>query len=58
MLWPQAPFQNMQLHYSADTGNGKLFLSDFNKKDTLVVGDETFTTKNFEDAPNWVKFDA
>ena len=39
-------------------GKGKLVLSDFNKKDTLVVGDETFTTKNLEEAPKWVKFDA
>ena len=43
---------------SKDRGKGKLVLSDFNKKDTLVVGDETFTTKNLEEAPNWVKFDA
>ena len=39
-------------------GKGKLILSDFNKKDTLIVGDETFTTKNLEEAPKWVKFDA
>ena len=39
-------------------GKGKLVLSDFNKKDTLVVGDETFTTKNLEEAPKWVTFDA
>ncbi|CAE06921.1 hypothetical protein [Parasynechococcus marenigrum] len=39
-------------------GKGKLVLSDFNKKDTLVVGDDTFTTKNLEEAPKWVKFDA
>ena len=43
---------------SKDRGKGKLVLSDFNKKDTLVVGDETFTTKNLEEAPKWVKFDA
>ena len=43
---------------SKDRGKGKLVLSDFNKKDTLVVGDETFTTKNLDEAPNWVKFDA
>ena len=43
---------------SKDRGNGKLVLSDFNKKDTLVVGDETITTKNLDDAPNWVKFEA
>jgi len=43
---------------SEDRGKGKLVLSDFNKKDTLVVGDETFTTKNLEEAPKWVKFDA
>ena len=43
---------------SKDRGKGKLVLSDFNKKDTLVVGDETFTTKNFDEAPNWVKLDA
>ena len=43
---------------SEDRGKGKLVLSDFNKKDTLVVGDETFTTKNLDEAPKWVKFDA
>jgi len=43
---------------SKDRGKGKLVLSDFNKKDTLVVGDETFTTKNLDEAPNWVKFEA
>ena len=43
---------------SKDRGKGKLVLSDFNKKDTLVVGDETFTTKNLDEAPNWVKLDA
>ena len=43
---------------SKDRGKGKLVLSDFNKKDTLVIGDETFTTKNSDEAPNWVKFDA
>ncbi len=43
---------------SKDRGKGKLVLSDFNKKDTLVVGDETFTTKNLDEAPKWIKFDA
>ena len=43
---------------SKDRGKGKLVLSDFNKKDTLVIGDETFTTKNSDEAPKWVKFDA
>ena len=42
------------------TGKGKLILSDFNKKDTLIVGDDSFRLKDLEngDAPKWIKFDA
>ena len=40
------------------SGKGKLILSDFSKKDTLIVDGETITNKNLEDAPKWIKFDA
>ena len=40
------------------SGKGKLILSDFNKKDTLVVDGDTITTQNLEDAPKWIKFEA
>ena len=46
------------IEVNRESGKGKLILSDFNKKDTLVVGDETFTTKNLDEAPKWVKFEA
>ena len=39
------------------TGKGKLLLSDFSKKDRLVVGGEVLKLKDIEngDAPKWVK---
>ena len=42
------------------TGKGKLILSDFNKKDTLIIGDDTFRLKDIQDgdAPKWIKLDA
>ena len=40
------------------SGKGKLILSDFSKKDTLIVDGDTITNKNLEDAPKWIKFDA
>ena len=41
-------------------GKGKLILSDFSKKDRLIVGDETLKLGDIEngDAPKWIKLDA
>ena len=38
------------------SGKGKLILEDFNKKDSLIVGDETFNIDNIDDAPKFIKF--
>ena len=41
-------------------GKGKLVLSDFAKKDRLVVGDETLRLRDIEngDAPKWIRLEA
>ena len=41
-------------------GKGKLVLSDFSKKDRLVVGDDTFKLADIEngDAPKFIRLDA
>ena len=41
-------------------GKGKLVLSDFSKKDRLVVGDETLRLRDIEngDAPGWIRLEA
>ncbi len=49
---------NDVIEVNRQSGKGKLILSDFSKKDTLVVGDETFTLDNIDDAPKFIKFDA
>ena len=46
------------IEVNRESGKGKLILSDFSKKDTLIVDGETITNKNLEDAPKWIKFDA
>ena len=38
-------------------GKGKLILSDFSKKDELVIDGESFTNSNIEDAPKWIKLE-
>ena len=49
---------NDVIEVNRQSGKGKLILSDFSKKDTLIVGDETFTLDNVDDAPKFIKFDA
>ena len=49
---------NDVIDVNRQSGKGKLILSDFNKKDTLVVDGDTITTQNLEDAPKWIKFEA
>jgi len=49
---------NDVIQVNRQNGKGKLILSDFSKKDTLIVGNETFTLDNVDDAPNFIKFDA
>ena len=49
---------NDVIEVNRQSGNGKLILSDFSKKDTLVVGEETFTLNNIDDAPKFIKFDS
>ena len=44
------------IEVNRQSGKGKLILEDFNKKDTLIVGDETFTIDNIDDAPKFIKF--
>ena len=46
------------IEVNRQSGKGKLILSDFNKKDTLIVGDETFKLADIDDAPKFIKFDA
>ncbi|QNJ13108.1 hypothetical protein SynA18461_00453 [Synechococcus sp. A18-46.1] len=46
------------IEVSEKKGKGKLALLDFSKKDTLIVGDDTYKLKNIEEAPKWVKFDS
>ena len=46
------------IEVNRSSGKGKLILSDFSKKDTLIVDGDTITNKNLEDAPKWIKFDA
>ena len=48
------------IEVNRESGKGKLILSDFNKKDTLIVGDDSFRLKDIEngDAPKWIKLDA
>ena len=38
-------------------GKGKLVLSDFSKKDELVIDGESYTNSNIEDAPKWIKLE-
>ena len=44
------------IEVNRQSGKGKLILSDFNKKDRLIVGEETFTLDNIDDAPKFIKF--
>ena len=44
------------IEVNRQSGKGKLILSDFSKKDTLIVGDETFKLDNIDDAPKFIKF--
>ena len=44
------------IEVNRQSGKCKLILEDFNKKDTLIVGDETFTIDNIDDAPKFIKF--
>ena len=44
------------IEVNRQSGKGKLILSDFSKKDELVVGQETFTLDNIDDAPKFIKF--
>ena len=46
------------IEVNRQSGKGKLILSDFSKKDTLVVGGEEFKLDNIDDAPKFIKFDA
>ena len=46
------------IEVNRSSGKGKLILSDFSKKDTLVVDGDTITNKNLEDAPKWIRFEA
>ena len=46
------------IEVNRQSGKGKLILSDFNKKDTLIADGETFTLDNIDDAPKFIKFDA
>ena len=41
-------------------GKGKLILSDFSKKDRLIVGDDSLKLSDIEngEAPKWIKLDA
>ena len=49
---------NDVIEVNRQSGKGKLILSDFNKKDTLIVDGDTITTQNLDDAPKWIKFEA
>ncbi len=46
------------IEVNRESGKGKLILSDFSKKDTLIVGDETFKLADIDDAPKFIKFEA
>ena len=49
---------NDVIEVDRQSGKGKLILSDFNKKDTLIVDGLYITTENLEEAPKWIMFDA
>ena len=40
------------------SGNGKLVISDFSKKDKIKSGGETIKLANLDDAPSFIKFDS
>ncbi len=44
------------IEVNRQSGKGKLILSDFSKKDTLIVGNEEFKLDNIDDAPKFIKF--
>ena len=44
------------IEVNRESGKGKLILSDFSKKDTLIVGTEEFKLDNIDDAPKFIKF--
>ena len=46
------------IEVNRQSGKGKLILSDFSKKDTLIVDGTSITNDNREDAPKWIKFDS
>ena len=46
------------IEVNRQSGKGKLILSDFSKKDTLIADGETFKLADIDDAPKFIKFDA
>merc|ERR1711934_469062 len=46
------------IEVNRQSGKGKLILSDFNKKDTLIADGETFKLADIDDAPKFIKFEA
>jgi len=46
------------IEVNRQSGKGKLILSDFSKKDTLIADGETFKLADIDDAPKFIKFEA